>query len=138
MKFVNISYFLTTATPNDDYRAISNVTLFRNESISHTGLRRQCVSIALNDDNVLENTESFQVFLTSQDSVVHTTAASVADVYILDNDGVRMGIQEREYEVMEAQRIQPVCVELLGRIEKSISVMLSTSSNTATGMSLSQ
>ncbi len=137
MKFDNVSCFLTTATLNGDYRAISNVTLF-NEGISLTRLRKQCVSISLNEDNVLENTESFQVFLTSQDSGVHTTAASVADVYILDNDGVRMGIQKREYEVMEAQRIQPVCVDLLGRIEKSISVMLSTSSNTATGMSWSQ
>ncbi len=82
----------------------------------------------------MENTESFQVVLSSQDSGVHTTAASVADVYILDNDGVRMGIQKREYEIMESQSIQPVCVDLIGRIQKSITVGLSTSPGTARGM----
>ncbi len=94
------------------------------------------MSISLDDDDILENTESFQVFLSSEDSGVRTTVASVADVYILDNDGVRMGIQERDYVVMETQSVQPICVELIGRIQKNINVALSTSPGTARGMNV--
>ena len=98
-----------------------------------TGLTTECVSIPLNDDEILEDTETFQVVMTSQDSGVHTTAHSVADVFILDNDGVRMGIQEREYEIGESQGTLSLCVELTGRIAKNVIVHLSTESDTATG-----
>lgn len=71
--------------------------------------------------------------LNSLDSGVHVTEMGVASIYVLDDDGVRMGLQEREYETNEEQGTVPICVELIGRIEKSIVVTLSTRPVTATG-----
>ena len=84
-------------------------------------------------DEILEDTESFEVSLNSLDSGARVTEMGVASVYILDDDGVRMGLQEREYETNEDQGTVPICVELIGRIEKSIAVTLSTRPVTASG-----
>ena len=55
-------------------------------------------------------------------------------VYIIDDDGVRIGLTERALAVSEGdgESLQ-VCVELVGRIQSDIEVALETQANSAQG-----
>ena len=90
------------------------------------------MSIAILDDSVLEDTESFEVTMTSPDDLVRFSRPT-ANVYVLDDDGVRMGLTEREYSAFEGEEIE-ICVELVGMISSNISADVHTRPDSARGI----
>ena len=106
---------------------VTNVPIF-----SNLETQRDCVDITILDDSVLEDTEFFKVALTSPDELVHFTGPT-ANVYVLDDDGVRMGLTERDYAGYEGDEVE-ICVELVGMISHDIRANISTQPNSAHGM----
>ena len=96
--------------------------------------QRDCVDITILDDSVLEDTESFEVALVSTDDKVHFSRRT-ANVYLLDDDGVRMGLMERDYAGYEGDEVE-ICVELVGMISQNIQVDIRTVPESARGMYL--
>ena len=96
--------------------------------------RRQCVNVSVVDDEVLENTEQFQVQLSSPNSFVRLVRPRSV-VYLLDNDGVRISLEQREVELSEAQETGgiDICVSLVGLTQRDIPVTLTTQQGTASG-----
>ena len=78
-KVHRLVYFLFPTEP-DDYQAIDSELVFGFDSA------RQCVSISLDDDGVLEATEELQISLTSEETAVILDPER-AVVSILDTDG---------------------------------------------------
>lgn len=115
---------------NPDYIAVPSISFF--EGISTAASRRQCVTIEISNDTLLEDTESFVVELASSDSAVHISQGA-STVYIIDDDQVRVGLKERAVAVSEDSQYVPVCVELLGRTQEGIEVVLETQPNSAQG-----
>lgn len=100
--------------------------------MSNASSRRECVSITIINDTILEDTEYFDVVLNSSDSVVHLTQES-SRVYIIDDDGVRVGLKTRTLSVPEEEGTVPICVELVGRFQQRIEVQLESQPSTAQG-----
>ena len=113
-------------TAGVDYIPVTNVSFF-----NELGIHRDCVDIVILDDSVLEDSESFEVALSTPDETVHFTRPT-ANVYVLDEDGVRMGLEEREYSGYEGEEIE-ICVELVGMFSHSIPVAIQTVSGSARG-----
>ena len=113
-------------TAGVDYIPVTNVSLF-----NELGIHRDCVDIVILDDSVLEDSESFEVALSISDETFHFIR-STANVYVLDDDGVRMGLEEREYSGYEGEEIE-ICVELVGMFSHSIPVAIQTVSGSARG-----
>ena len=67
-------------TEPDDYEAIDTELMFGFD------IERQCVSISLVSDGVLEDTEEVQISLTSEETAV-VLDPEKAVISILDNDG---------------------------------------------------
>lgn len=109
-----------------DYTPVTNVSLF-----ADLGIARDCVDIVILNDSVLEDTESFEVALSSPDETVHFTRPT-ANVYILDDDGVRMGLMERDYTGYEGEEIE-ICVELVGMFSQRIQADVQTLPGSARG-----
>ena len=114
---------------NPDYTPVQAI-LF--EGLSSLSSRRECVDISITNDTLLEDTESFDVSLTSSDSTVNISRG-VSRVYIIDDDQVRVGLKERAVTVSEDSQFIPVCVELVGRTQEAIEVLLESQSNSAQG-----
>lgn len=112
-----------------DYTPVTNVSIF-----TDLGTQRDCVDIVLLDDSILEDSESFEVALSSPDETVHFTHPT-ANVYILDDDGVRMGLSERYYTAYEGEEIE-ICVELVGMFSQTIQADIQTLPGTARGTTL--
>lgn len=115
-----------------DYVAVSNIPLFT--ELSEASSRRECVNISISNDTILEDTESFEVSLASSPSSPVRITQGVSIVYIIDDDGVRIGLKERTIVVPEGgpQHI-PICVEMVGRFQQSIEVVLESQPGTAHG-----
>lgn len=113
-----------------DYIPIPSIAFF--EGVSIASSRRECVRIEISNDTLLEDTESFDVELASSDSTVHITQG-VSRVYIIDDDQVRVGLTERRVTVAEDSQYVPICVDLVGRTQESIEVVLETRPRTAHG-----
>ena len=109
-----------------DYNPVTNVSLFADLATQH-----DCVDIVILNDLVLEDTESFEVALSSPDEIVHFTRPT-ANVYVLDDNGVRMELMEREYTGYEGEEIE-ICVELVGMISQDIRVDIQTLPGSASG-----
>ena len=109
-----------------DYTPVTNVSLF-----TDLATQRDCVDIVILNDSVLEDTESFEVALSTPDEIVHFTRPT-ANVYVLDDDGVRMGLMEREYTGYEGEEIE-ICVELVGMFSQDIHVDIQTLPGSASG-----
>lgn len=91
------------------------------------------MNISISNDTILEDTEYFDVGVSSLDSSVHITQGT-SRVYIIDDDGVRVGLHERAITVSEGEgQIIPICVEIVGRFQESIEVMLESQSASALG-----
>ena len=119
-------FFFIHLTADVDYTPVTNVSLF-----ADLGIARNCVDIVILNDLVLEDTESFEVALSSPDETVHFTRPT-ANVYILDDDGVRMGLMERDYTGYEGEEIE-ICVELVGMFSQSIQADVQTLPGSARG-----
>ena len=115
---------------NPDYIPVPSFAFF--EGVSTASSRRECVRIEITNDTLLEDTESFNVELASSDSAVRITQG-VSTVYIIDDDQVRVGLKERRTTVAEDSQYVPVCVDLVGRTQEAIEVVLETRPNTARG-----
>ena len=64
----------------DDYQELQGVVVVFNSTVA-----RQCINVTTKDDNVLENSEDFQILLSSTDpNVLIGTSTSL--VTITDND----------------------------------------------------
>lgn len=123
---------ISPLTANQDYISVSNVQLFG--ELSENGTHRECVSILIVNDTILEDTEHFDVGVASPDSAVLITRET-SRVYILDDDGVRVGLRQRTLTVPEGEgQATPICVEAVGRFEGSIEVTLRSQSESAQGM----
>ena len=114
-------------TAGVDYTPVTNISLF-----ADLATLRDCVDIVILNDSVLEDTESFEVALSSPDEVVHFTRPT-ANVYVLDDDGVRMGLMERDYTGYEGDQIE-ICVELVGMISQDIRVDIQSQPVSARGI----
>ena len=122
---------ISLRSPDDqDYVAVPPIPLFANARAAAS--HRECVSIAIANDSILEDTESFDVMLSSGDSIVRFTQQT-SRVYIIDDDGVRVGLRERTMEVSEEGEAVPLCVELVGRFEGNIEVTLESQPDSAEG-----
>ena len=75
-------------TEPDDYQTIDSELVFGFDS------ERQCVSISLGDDGVLENTEELQISLSSEETAVILDPEK-AVVSILDTDGKSVSLYSR-------------------------------------------
>ena len=106
------------------------MTLFAGLSTKES--RVECANISILHDSVLENTEVIEVTLSSPDEAVHFTE-STANVYVLDDDGVRMGLKRRDYTGYEGEEIE-ICVQLVGMISQNIGLNLLTVPGSAQGM----
>ena len=85
------------------------------------------MNISIYDDTILEDTETFQIVLTSSDAAVRVVQSSCI-VYILDDDSVRISLKERRITVSESEGLvsSDACVLLDGRIQHDIVVTLET------------
>ena len=111
----------------EDYVAIDEVIAFVPEA-NHT----HCISVHVPMDMIVEGTESFSLLLSSSDSAVRISPG-VSTVSILDDDQVRVGLTEGAVTVAEDGQYVPVCVEMMGRTQEGIEVVLETQSDTAQG-----
>lgn len=101
-------------------------------------LQVQCQPISIQDDAILENTEHFEVLL-----IVPVGAPRVLGgtsrmrVAITDNDMVEVGFTRTEIEVdedaSEEERRAEVCVQMVGEIEKEVSVSVRSQPGSADG-----
>ena len=91
-----------------------------------------CQEVPIQNDTILENTESFDVTISTNDRGVNLTRSRVP-VYIQDDDGVRVSIEHREYSVQEEAGTLTVCTTLDGVIERNVQLMLHLLPNTAQG-----
>ena len=112
---------------------VPSIALFVN--VSSAASREECVSITITNDTILEDTESFDVVLSSSDSFLRFTQQT-SRVYIIDDDGVRVGLQERTVEVMEGEgQAIPLCVDVVGRFQQNVEVTLESQPDSAQGES---
>ena len=90
------------------------------------------MEILIQNDTILENTESFDVVISTIDPGVNLTRLRVP-VYIQDDDGVRVSIEHREYSIQEGEGSLTVCTTLDGAIERNVQLVLLMVPNTAQG-----
>jgi hypothetical protein len=82
------------------------------------------------DDFDLEDTESFNVTLsTSDDDVTITTP--MAAVTILDNDAVSIGLEQTEYLVSENDGTVEICVLTSRLVQRELVATVTTQDRTA-------
>ena len=75
-----MNVYIYPAAPSDYDSLVNTPSTFQ------PGDTRVCVSVTINDDTMLEETESFTVTLTTQDSRVNLQRTT-ATITILDTDG---------------------------------------------------
>lgn len=125
--FITIVVIIVVAI---DYGPVLGWPLFVSASNDYS--RRECVNISITNDSALENTEDFQVLLTSPNSFVQMTRPQ-STVYILDDDSVRISLEHRRTSVLESARALEVCVALDGLTQQELQVTLATRQGSATG-----
>ena len=89
-------------------------------------LTTECVSILINLDDVVENTEVFTVNLSSADSGVTILQSSV-DVFIHDSSTVDFQFSSAQYSVFENSS-RSVCAMMFGGTVRTIATSLQVSS----------
>lgn len=98
---------------------------------------RVCVEVLLEDDDILEDVETFYLEIATTVPNVTITLGS-ATVSVVDDDSVDVSLVTSEHSVMEEDEEGQggeveVCVRLTGVLEKAVRVELSTESDTARG-----
>ena len=85
------------------------------------------------DDDLLESTEQFSVHLSNNISRVNLINESM-QVMIEDNDEVIVGLNKTEFLVLEEEvggANITVCTVLRGRLQKNVTVLLTTEASSA-------
>ncbi len=103
----------------------------------------KCADVDILDDTVLENPETFSVYLNTTSvtdnpiansgRIIVDSRAQVAVVTILDNDSVTVGIERESYIVDEGDKAIEICVVLEGELEREVHVSILTVADTAHG-----
>lgn len=98
-----------------------------------------CTSIAIMDDESLEDEERFTVEILISDPAVYiasntTSKTSTALVTIKDNDRVAVSLESSVYRVNESESRLSLCSMLHGATSKTIPISLSTQPGTAEGI----
>ena len=114
-----------TAEAPGDYTSMELTTRF-DPSHGH----RKCLQLRIVDDWRLEDNEVFSLSLTLTDPSIFLGLVQTS-VTILDNDQVMVGLQLTHYTVEESVQQIELTVELLGDIERDISVVLESRDGTA-------
>lgn len=121
---------------------------------------RQCTTIPINDDDVLEDEEQFLVYIFDSERVkvrenaggrgyveifvpglgsgdegeVRILSGGVRSVVVIeDNDRVTIGMVETQFTVPENQSVVIVCLKMEGETEKRVNVLMKTEPGTAIG-----
>ena len=85
------------------------------------------------DDSALEAVENLELRFSTRDARVNVTRATTT-VSLVDDDRVYVSLMQTGYRVEEEGGGDvEVCVELVGRIETTVTVELSTEAGTAQG-----
>ncbi|MBT8285729.1 MAG: T9SS type B sorting domain-containing protein, partial [Flavobacteriaceae bacterium] len=128
--------FYTTdgsAIAGEDYTGVAQDT----ETLTFGGPNNntQTITIAINDDNLIEATEDFQVILTDiSTSLVNILANDTATVNILDNDaidGTGVGFDVTEVTVNEDAGNATFTVVLSGNVQGGFTIDYTTLSDSA-------
>lgn len=114
-----------TAQAPGDYTSMELTTRF-DPSHGH----RTCLQLRIVDDWRLEYNEVFSLSLVLTDPSIFLGLVQTS-VTILDNDHVMVGLQLTHYTVEESVQQIDVTVELLGDIERDVSVLLESRDGTA-------
>ena len=85
------------------------------------------MDVEIRDDDILEDSETFDVLLSSPNPAVRYTTNQSARVYITDNDRVALGLRQSEYTVGEGTGVVEVCADLLGKLGRVVPIVLESS-----------
>ena len=108
-----------------DYTSVELTTSF-DPSHGH----RKCLQLEIVDDWRLEDSEVLSLSLTLTDPSIFLGLVQTS-VMILDNDRVTVGLQPTHYTIEESVQQIEVTVELLGDIERDVSVVVESKDGTA-------
>ena len=94
----------------------------------------QCAEFEILDDDIYESVETFTLALniTQQAVGIHIGDSTVS---IHDNDHVNISFQSAAYSVVEGEGSVGVCMDLRGRTERNVPILVRTTSLTAQGWS---
>ena len=90
------------------------------------------IVVPIIDDDSVEGMETFTAKLTSSQEQLLLVNSSV-DVTILDDDTVRMRLDQLEYSVFEEDRVAVLSVRKEGKNDIPIRVVVSTADGSAVG-----
>ena len=118
-------------TDSLDYRFTSSPSSF---APSTAPSQRSCHVIEIIDDDLLESSEQFSVQLSNNNVSRVSVVTEVMLVTIEDNDLVIVGLNRTEFLVLEEQvggANITVCTVLRGKLQKNVTVVLTTESSSA-------
>ncbi|MFP2996300.1 Calx-beta domain-containing protein [Spongiivirga sp. MCCC 1A20706] len=113
-----------TAIENTDYTAGSGTITF-----TGTNAETQTISIAITDDSLLENTETFNVNLSNISNALVTFSDSQGEGTITDNDAASIAIDD--VSVNEAAGTATFTVTLTGSVQGGFTANYTTADDTA-------
>ena len=109
----------------DDYKRISYLT-----SYSHNDGTRKCINITIVDDDLVEDTETFQLWLTSKDEAVSLMSNQLT-LMIVDNDKALLALEQTNFTVNESIGQLEVTVRLSGQLERNVIFSVTSDDGTA-------
>jgi hypothetical protein len=136
----SVNYFTSnnTAQAGSDYSAQSGTVTFPSSTTDPAGSAQQTITIPIINDSVLENSETFNVTLTSPSSNATLGNPSTATVTIVDDDGGGNTVQfnPTAYSVKEMPGNSTVTLSVIatrfGDPNATISASYATSNGSAT------
>jgi hypothetical protein len=114
-----------TALAPDDYKKIGYLT-----SYSHNDGARKCINVTIVDDDLVENTETFQLWLTSKDKAASLISSQVT-LMIVDNDKALLALEQTNFTVNESIGQLEVKVKIIGQLERNVIFSVTTDDGTA-------
>lgn len=130
----NLTLCSSRSAADVDYVTTSSSVSFSPQGDSGLRTQRECVQIEILEDVILEDTEYFNVSVTSEADSVQVYGG-ILSVGIADNDYVVAGLKRLHYSVGEEEGSVTVCVEVRGEIKRTafVQVSLETASGSAIG-----
>ena len=112
-----------------DFSAAQEELVF---SVSSEGIQRLCVNVFVEDDDRVEDVETFHLEISTRVPRIRITQG-MATVRIQDDDMVTVDMTSQELSVDEGEVVS-VCVSRSGVIEKTVTVDLSLEPRSAQGI----
>ena len=113
---VSINTVAGSATLNEDFTDTNAELTFSSE------VTRECATIAIETDDIVESTEMFTVNLMSADKAANV-ATPTTSVEIEDDSTLRVMFEMSTHQVTEGES-ETVCVELLDPITRDVQISL--------------